>query len=61
MDKVNKLIKDLFQCGTSEKRAVLAALISINGYEQGIIDYYAYYYGGNYNWTIDDVIEDFYN
>lgn len=61
MDKVNKLIKDLSQWSTSEKRAVLAALMSINGHEQGIIDYYAYYYGGNYNWTIDDVIEDFYN
>ena len=61
MDKVTKLIKDLINCGTSENRTVLDALIAINGYEQGIIDYYAYYYSGNYNWTIDDVIEDFYN
>lgn len=61
MDKINKLFNDLSDSGTNEQRAVLAALVSINGYEQGIIEYYAYYYSGNYDWTIDSVIENFYN
>ena len=61
MDKINKLFEDLSDSGTNEQRAILDALTSINGYEHGIIDYYAYYYSDNYDWTIDSVIRDCYN
>ena len=60
MKELDKLYNDLINVGTSEQNAVLDALMSVNGFEQGIIDYYAYYVTGQYTWNINDVIEDFY-
>ena len=60
MKNLDKVYNDLINEGTIEQNAVLDALMSINGFEQGIVDYYAYYVSGQYTWSIEDVIEDMY-
>lgn len=58
MKDLDKIYNKLIELGTRAQNAVLDALMSVNGFEQGIIDYYAYYYSGNYQWTIKDVEKD---
>lgn len=58
MTDLDKIYNKLIELGTSEQNAVLDALMSVNGFIQGIIDYYAYYYSGNYQRSIQDVEND---
>ena len=58
MEKLNALYEYLSNNANSEQLAVLDALTSINGMEQGLIDFYGYYYDGDYNNTIEDIMED---
>lgn len=55
MIDLDKIYNKLIESGTSEQNSVLDALMSVNGFEQGIIDYYAYYFSGNYQRSIEDV------
>ena len=61
MKDLDKIYDKLIELGTSEQNAVLDALMSVNGFEQGIVDYYAYYYSGNYQWSIESVENDLFN
>lgn len=58
MKDLDKVYNKLIELSTSDQKAVLEALMNINGFEQGLIDFYAYYYSGNYKWDIDDIIKD---
>lgn len=58
MEKLYALYDYLSNNANSEKQAVLDALTDINGLEQGLIDFYAYYYDANYNMTIDEIMEE---
>ena len=61
MADLDKIYNELIELGTSEQNAVLDALMSVNGFEQGLIDYYAYYYSGQYQRSIKDVENDLFN
>ena len=58
MEKLYVLYEYLSNNANSEQQAVLDALTTINGMEQGLIDFYGYYYGGSYNMSIDEIMED---
>ena len=58
MEKLNALYEYFSDNANNEQQAVLDALTSINGMEEGLIDFYAYYYDGNYNMTIDEIMEE---
>ena len=58
MEKLYALYEYLSNNANSEQQAVLDALTTINGMEQGLIDFYGYYYDGSYNNTIEDIMED---
>lgn len=58
MEKLYVLYEYLSNNANSEQQAVLDALASINGIEQGLIDFYGYYYDGNYNMTIDEIMKE---
>ena len=58
MEKLYALYEYLSNNANSEQLAVLDALTTINGMEQGLIDFYGYYYDGNYNMSIEDIMED---
>lgn len=61
MIDLDKIYNKLIESGTSQQNAVLDALMSVNGFEQGIIDYYAYYFSGNYQRSIEDVENNLFN
>lgn len=61
MKDLDKIYDKLIEIGTSEQNAVLDALMSVNGFVQGIIDYYAYYFSGNYQRSIEDVENNLFN
>ena len=58
MEKLYALYDYLSNNANTEQQAVLDALITIYGMEQGLIDFYGHYYDGNYNNTIEDIMED---
>ena len=58
MEKLNALYEYFSDNANYEQQAVLDALTSINGMEEGLIDFYGYYYDGDYNNTIEDIMED---
>lgn len=58
MEKLNALYEYFSDNANNEQQAVLDALTSINGMEEGLIDFYGYYYDGDYNSTIEDIMED---
>ena len=58
MEKLNALYEYFSDNANSEQLAVLDALTSINGMEEGLIDFYGYYYDCDYNNTIEDIMED---
>ena len=58
MEKLNVLYEYFSDNANYEQQAVLDALTSINGMEEGLIDFYGYYYDGSYNNTIEDIMED---
>ena len=58
MEKLNALYEYFSDNANNEQQAVLNALTSINGMEQGLIDFYGYYYDGSYNNTIENIMED---
>ena len=58
MEKLYALYEYLSNNANSEQQAVLDALTTINGLEQGLIDFYGYYYDGSYNNSIEDIMED---
>lgn len=61
MTDLDKIYNKLIEIGTSEQNAVLDALMSVNGFVQGIVDYYAYYYSNNYQRSIEDVENDLFD
>lgn len=58
MEKLYALYEYLSNNANSEQQAVLDALTYINGMKKGLIDFYGYYYDGDYNISIEDIMED---
>lgn len=59
--ELNHFYNTLYNDANEIQKEVLDVLTSVNGLEQGIVDYYGYYYSNNYDLSIEEVMEDFYN
>lgn len=58
MEELNDLYEYFSFYANNEQKEVLDALTTINGMEQGLIDFYGYYYGGDYSISIEEIMEN---
>lgn len=58
LEKVEQLVRDYVIAEDETKDEVLNVLQKINGAQRGLKDFYGYYVSGNFNYSLNDIVNE---